>query len=202
MERRLIADTKRSFASSRASLDPDNHALAVEIASLPAKFAASATSRSATSKPPKACEAELLGIVAVAKKLRDGGLKFNHDDGTVPSADQRPQADPAAPRRSARAYADAAGRQRRLDRSLFDDLAAIHHQHAAAQMAHDGEIVRDKQHGEAELGAQPRQKIEKLRLNRDIEPGNDLIGDQNLRNVAKRARDIDALALAARQLSG
>ena len=56
-----------------------------------------------------------------------------------------------------------------LDRSLLDDLAAIHDQHAATEMANDGQIVRDKEHGEAELGAQPRQEIEKLRLDGDIQ---------------------------------
>ena len=40
-------------------------------------------------------------------------------------------------------------------------------------------------------------KAEKLRLDRNVEPGNDLIGDQNFWNVAQRARDVDALALPA-----
>ena len=45
--------------------------------------------------------------------------------------------------------------------------------------------------------AQPRQQAQKLRLDRNVEPGNDLVGDQNLWNVAQRARDVDALALPA-----
>ena len=56
-----------------------------------------------------------------------------------------------------------------FDRPLLDDLAAKHHQHAITQLPHHRQVVGNKQHGEAKFGAQPRQQIQQLRLNRDVE---------------------------------
>src|SRR6185437_5341104 len=89
-----------------------------------------------------------------------------------------------------------------VDRPLLDDLAAIHHQHTAAQVTYDREVVRNEQHCEAELIAQTRQEIEQLCLDRNVETRDDLVGDQYLGNLTKRAGNVDALALAARQLTG
>ena len=43
-------------------------------------------------------------------------------------------------------------------------------------------------------------RFKQLRLHRHVEPGHDLVGDQNARHGAERARDVDALALPAGQL--
>jgi hypothetical protein len=45
-------------------------------------------------------------------------------------------------------------------------------------------------------------KIQKLRLDRDVEAGDDFVGDQDFRQCAQGASDVDALALPARQLAG
>ena len=50
------------------------------------------------------------------------------------------------------------------------------------------------------LAPQAQQQIQDLRLDRDIEPGDDLVGDEKARLGAERARDVDALALAAAEL--
>src|SRR5947209_18572208 len=49
-----------------------------------------------------------------------------------------------------------------VDRSLLHDLAAIHDQHPAAEMAHDREVMGNEQHGKAELGTQPFQEVQQL----------------------------------------
>ena len=41
--------------------------------------------------------------------------------------------------------------------------------------------------------------VEDLRLRRDVEAGDDLVGQHEFRRQRERARDADALALAARQ---
>ena len=51
-----------------------------------------------------------------------------------------------------------------------------------------------------ELALQVAQQVEDLRLDRDVERGDRLVGDDHLRLQRERARDADALALAAREL--
>jgi hypothetical protein len=87
-----------------------------------------------------------------------------------------------------------------VGRTAFDNLAAIHHQNPIAQMAHDGEIVRDEQHRKSALAPQPHQQIDELRLPRHVEPRHDFVRDQNPRRGAQGTGDVDALALAARKL--
>ena len=55
-----------------------------------------------------------------------------------------------------------------LDRTLLDDFTAIHHQDAGAQIAYDRQIMGNEKHGKAELGTQPCQQIQQLRLDRHI----------------------------------
>ena len=60
MERRLIADYETILRELSTSLSPDNHALAVEIASLPAKMRGFGHVKARNVESAKACEAELL----------------------------------------------------------------------------------------------------------------------------------------------
>ena len=64
-------------------------------------------------------------------------------------------------------------------------------------MAHHAEIVRDEQHRQAEPVLQVEQQVDDLRLHRDVERRDRLVGDDQRRIERQRARDADALALAA-----
>jgi len=59
--------------------------------------------------------------------------------------------------------------------------------------------MRDEDVGEAELALEVVQQINDLRLDRDVERGRRLVGDDNVGLKRKSARDADALALAARE---
>jgi len=62
MERRLIADYETLIGELAATLSPENHALAIEIASLPAKMRGFGHIKARNVESAKACEAELLAL--------------------------------------------------------------------------------------------------------------------------------------------
>src|SRR5580704_3587849 len=88
----------------------------------------------------------------------------------------------------------------RLDRPQLDDLAEIHHQHAVAEILHDVEVVADEEVGQAELGLEIDQHVQHLRLDRLVERRHRLVEDDQTWPQRQSARDVDPLALAARQL--
>ncbi len=63
MERRLIAQYEAILVELASSLTPDNHALAVEIASIPAKIRGFGHIKQRSVASAKACEAELLTLL-------------------------------------------------------------------------------------------------------------------------------------------
>jgi indolepyruvate ferredoxin oxidoreductase len=63
MERRLIADYEAIVRELSASLNPENHTLAIEIASLPAKIRGFGHIKARNVESAKACEAELLVLL-------------------------------------------------------------------------------------------------------------------------------------------
>jgi indolepyruvate ferredoxin oxidoreductase len=63
MERRLIADYETILRELSTSLNPGNHALAIEIASLPAKMRGFGHIKARNVESAKACEAELLVLL-------------------------------------------------------------------------------------------------------------------------------------------
>ncbi len=79
----------------------------------------------------------------------------------------------------------------------LDDAAEIHHRDPVADMRDHGEVVRDEQIGEAELAAQGGEQFDDLRLDRNIQRGDRLVADDEVRMQHQRAGDADALALAA-----
>ena len=94
-----------------------------------------------------------------------------------------------------------AGRgEQRLRRPGLDDGAEVHHRDAVGDVLDHGEIVRDEDVGEAEPVLQVAQQVEDLRADRDVERGDRLVADDELRLDRQRARDRDALALAAGKL--
>ena len=79
-------------------------------------------------------------------------------------------------------------------------LAAVHHHDPVAHVAHERQVVRDVQVGEAVLGLQTGEQVEDLTARRHVERGHGLVGDDDLGPGRQGAGDGDALALAARQL--
>ncbi len=63
MERRLIADYEATLREIAGRLDPDNHALCVEIASVPAKIRGYGHIKARNAESAKTCEAELLSLL-------------------------------------------------------------------------------------------------------------------------------------------
>jgi indolepyruvate ferredoxin oxidoreductase len=63
MERRLIADYEALMHELSTSLNPGNHALAIELASLPAKMRGFGHIKARNVESAKACEAELLALL-------------------------------------------------------------------------------------------------------------------------------------------
>ena len=87
-------------------------------------------------------------------------------------------------------------------RTPLDDLAVLHYADPVGDPPHDAEIVRDEQHRHAEVALELRQKLEDLRLDRDVERRRRLVRDQEVGPVRQRHRDHDALPLPARELMG
>ena len=84
--------------------------------------------------------------------------------------------------------------------SEFDDLAEIHDGDAMAHSADDGEVVGDEEIGEAEAILKLLEEVDDLGLDRDIEGGEGLIGDDEPGLDGEGAGDADTLPLAAGEL--
>ena len=91
-------------------------------------------------------------------------------------------------------------REQRALVGVFDDAAEIHHGDAVADVLDHRQIVRDEKISEPQFALQIHHQIEHLRLDRDVERGHRLVADDQLRLQRERARDTDALALAAGEL--
>ena len=63
MERHLVADYEAIVRELSTALSPENHALAIEIASLPAKIRGFGHIKARNVESAKACEAELLALL-------------------------------------------------------------------------------------------------------------------------------------------
>ena len=101
---------------------------------------------------------------------------------------------------SARVYGCAAALEQHLGRALLDDPAGVQHRDLVAQVVDHRDVVADQQVGHCELLLQVLQQVQHLRLHRDVERADRLVGDDQARPRDQRARDRDALALAAREL--
>jgi hypothetical protein len=87
-----------------------------------------------------------------------------------------------------------------VDAPVFDNLARIHRQKAGAGLRYDAEIMGYEQKCRAARLAQVEQEINDLRLDRDIQRGRRLVGDEQFRLAGKRHGDHRALTHAAGQL--
>jgi hypothetical protein len=86
--------------------------------------------------------------------------------------------------------------------AFLDDLAQIHHRDPVAQMANDGEVVRDEDNAERETLSQVMKELKDGGLHRYVESRNGFIGDEHLGFHGEGTGDRDALALAPRELTG
>ncbi len=86
-----------------------------------------------------------------------------------------------------------------LGRAEFDDLAAMHHGHAVAEIAYHRNVVRNEDEAEVQPLADIEQQVEDLAADRDVERRGRLVGDDDARIERQRPGDADALALAARK---
>src|ERR1700722_11907756 len=88
------------------------------------------------------------------------------------------------------------------NRSKLDDLAEIHHGDPVAKMTNHRYVVRNQDVGETTSAAQVGEKIEDLRLHRNVERGGRLVEHNHIRLRRQGAGYGDALALAAGELVG
>ena len=83
---------------------------------------------------------------------------------------------------------------------LLDDLAGVHDRHAVAHLGDDAEVVGDQDDRRPGLVAQVAHQVEDLGLDRHVERGRRLVGDEQLGLAGEGHRDHHALRHAARQL--
>ena len=85
------------------------------------------------------------------------------------------------------------------DREL-DDPSQVHHGHPVRDVLHHREIVRDEQIRESAPLLEVAQQVDHLRLHGHVERRDGLVAHDEARVHRERARDADALALAAGEL--
>ena len=84
--------------------------------------------------------------------------------------------------------------------AALDDATRVHDDDVVAHLRNDAEVVRDQQDRHPHPLAQLHQQLEDLRLDRHVERGRRLVGDDQLRVACERHRDHHALPHAAREL--
>src|SRR5439155_23277839 len=89
---------------------------------------------------------------------------------------------------------------KRAGRRHLDDATEIHHRNALADVFDHREIMGDKEISQPEFLLQILQQIDDLGLDRHVQRRHRLIADDQLGLDGERARDADALALAAGEL--
>ena len=97
-------------------------------------------------------------------------------------------------------YGWSGSRNSDVDVGLLDDLAGVHDRDAVAHLGDDAQVVGDEDDRRPGLVAQVAHQVEDLGLDRHVERGRRLVGDEQLRLAGERHRDHDALRHAARHL--
>ena len=87
-----------------------------------------------------------------------------------------------------------------LGRTRFDNLSGLHDRDAMRDMADHSHVMTNEEQRQATGALKIEQKIEHLRLNRNIERRDRLVAEQDLRLDNQSAGDGHALALAAGKL--
>ena len=91
--------------------------------------------------------------------------------------------------------------EERVTRADLDHLAVVHHRNRVRHVAHHGEVVCHEEVREPELLLELAQEVEDLGLDRHVDGRYGLVENNELGPEREGARDADALALAARELS-
>lgn len=91
-------------------------------------------------------------------------------------------------------------REHLADRTVLDNAARLHHGDMVADLADDGEIVTDQDHGHASLAMEVSQQGKNISLNQDVERRRGLVEEDDPRFGRKRAGDCNPLRLPTRQL--
>src|SRR5690348_1148658 len=84
-------------------------------------------------------------------------------------------------------------------RPELDEGSGVQHRNAVSDVSHNGEIVRNEDRTERSLLLELLDEVEDLRLDRHVERTHDLVENEETRIRRERARDRDALLLAARE---
>ena len=82
----------------------------------------------------------------------------------------------------------------------LDDPPPVHDQDPVGDLGHDAEVVGDQYHRQAPLGVQRLQEPQDLRLDRHVERGRRLVGDQQVGLQGEPHRDHRPLAHPTREL--
>ena len=89
-----------------------------------------------------------------------------------------------------------------LGLALLDDLAAIHNDDVVRDIADRLDVMADEHHGQAELLLKVGQQVQNLRADRNVQSRGGLVGDDGIGVQRQGTGNCDALALAARKLTG
>ena len=87
-----------------------------------------------------------------------------------------------------------------LRHAAFDDAAVLHDDRSVGEITNDRKIVRDEQVGQTEPVAQIFEKVDDLRLDRDIQRRNGFVTYDDLGLERQRAGNGDALPLTTGKL--
>ncbi len=92
--------------------------------------------------------------------------------------------------------------QQLLGRTHLDDVTGVHDDDPVGDVAGGGEVVGDVQDRHALTGTQVGHHVEDTDPDRDVEHGNRLIGEDQLRAQSESLGESDPLSLTAAQLVG
>ena len=81
----------------------------------------------------------------------------------------------------------------------FHKVAQIHNAYAVGNVLHDAQIVRNEKVCEFQIPLQFFEQVDDLRLNGNVERGDRLVADDELRIHRQRARNANPLPLSARE---
>ena len=80
-------------------------------------------------------------------------------------------------------------RVQRVRRRLLHDAAQIHHSDDIGDMTNDGQVVRDHHIGQSQPVLQLLQQVDNLCLDRDVQRGDRLVSDDQIRFQRNRTCD-------------
>ena len=154
--------------------------------------------RAKRSNPCDRCAGDA-GLLRFARN--DGERTYACRDASTPAGNSRNPSRGRGRPRAARGYRPACGWVSTCGgRALFHDPAMLHHGDVVADLRGDAQIVGDEQQRDAEPVLDFVEQFQHLRLHRDVERRDRFVRDQHVGIERQRARNRDALALAAGEL--